>query len=176
MAITTLYSNIDAAISLQERMDSTYLVIGKKTAWTDDDNPPAEVDTTTSLSEVIGYKKLKQLSLARPLAEGEDPETLRFPVVTYGGKSWALIPKEEAYAESARWLYMEAELYPDDLPLGPYRQKGIHVGVVPHEGITKQSLLPSEVSNPGILKFYENKEPQYRAASVYVLEQFVIKL
>lgn len=173
MATSTLYSHIDSAIQLQKQVDTAYFVIGKTSAWTDDNNPPTEDINVTSLTEVIGYKKVSKFSLAKPLADGENTT---YPTITYAGTRWALIPVNKAYEEGARWLYAEAEIYPTDLPLGQYRQVGIQVNVIPKQGVTKPNLLPSEVSNPGVLKFYENREPQNRTSSVYALEQFIIKV
>lgn len=159
---------------MQSRLSSAYIVIGKSSAWSDDDNPPNEDMATTALTEVIGYKKVKQFSLARPLKAGETAANVGFPVVTYAQQSWVLIPKAQAYTQGARWLYVEADILPGDFPLGEYRQVGVHLGVVPKTGVTKQNLLPADVSNPGILKFYENRQPQNRTSSLYVVEQFLM--
>lgn len=169
-------SHIDAAIRLQEKQNTAYIAIGKTSAWADDNNPPNEDMYADSLTEVVGYKKVKQFSLARPLGEGEDPDNLQYPVITYAQQQWVLIPKTKAYEEEARWLYIEAEITPDDLPLGNYRQVGLHTGLTPKAGVTKQNLLPSEVADVGVLKFIENKEPQNRTSSIYVTEQFIVKV
>lgn len=176
MAIATLDSHVRAAIKLQEQVDSAYLVFGKTSPWTDDSNPPDEDENTKKISEIVGYKKLSKFSLARKLGENEDEATVGYPVVTYQQEKWVLIPKNEAYVEDARWLYAEAELHPDEFPLGEYRQVGIQLGLVPNDGVTKQNLLPSEVKDTGILEFYENREPQNRTSSVYALEQFMVKV
>ncbi|QQO40589.1 baseplate protein [Bacillus phage 015DV002] len=176
MAIATLYSNIYDAIQLQSQWSSAYLVIGKTTPWTDDNNPPDEDPNVTEISEVIGYRKVKQFSLARPLSPTETADNAPYPVVSYGDKEWVLIPVDKAYEEKAHYVYIEAEVKPDELPLGPYRQVGIHVNLVPKDGVTKQNLLPSEVKDPGILRFYENREPQNRTSSVTVQEQFMVEV
>ena len=174
MAISTVNSHIADAIHLQSQYDSAYLVIGKTSPWTDDNNPPEEDETVTVISEIIGYKKVKKFSLARPLTAGETAESIGYPVVTYAGQAWALIPVDKAYAEKARWVYVEAEIKPEDFPLGEYRQVGVHVGLIPNAGINKQNLDPTEVASAGLLRFYENKQPQNRTSSVYALEQFMI--
>jgi hypothetical protein len=176
MAKATLNSHIADAIRLQSQYDTAYLVIGKGSPWTDDNNPPEEDENVTAISEIIGYKKVKNFSLARPLASGEDAATIGYPVVTYASQEWVLIPVDKAYEEKARWVYIEADIQPDDFPLGEYRQVGVHVGLTPNSGITKQNLHPTEVSDTGILRFYENREPQNRTSSVYSLEQFIIKV
>lgn len=176
MAISTLYSHIDTAIQMQKRRDSAYLVFGGTDAWENEGNPPNESKETTEINKVIGYKKLKQFSLARPLEKGETKANSKYPVIMYKGMGWALIPTAEAYEQGARWLYAEADLFPDEFPLGMYRQVGVHLGVEPKSGITKLNLKPIEVKNKGVLHFYENREPQNRTSSVYVLEQFMLKV
>jgi len=170
---STLVSHIAAAIELQKRSSGAYMVFGKSTPWDNDNNPPTEVEDTEAISEIIGYKKVKQFSLARPLNPGETPI---YPTVIYGNQTWVLIPMAQAYAEKARWVYIEAELVPEDFPYGSFRQVGIHLDLVPQSGVNKDNLLPSEVLSTGQLQFYENRKPQNRVANIYVQEQFVIKV
>lgn len=176
MAIGTLNSHIYTAIQMQQNLNSAYLVIGRKTAWANDNNPPEEDIKTDKLEEIIGYKKLKQYSLARPLNVGETAETAPYQTVTYNGLVWVLIPVEKAYEEKAHWLYVTAEILPTDFPTGMYRQVGVNVGLQPTSGVTKPNLLPTEVFNSGVLLFYENRQPQNRTSSVHVLEKFMIKV
>lgn len=172
-AKATLNARIYEALTLQARYNEAYLVFGKTSSWVDDTHPPEEVEDTPEITEVIGYKKIRQFSLARPLAQGENPNSVSYPKVTYGGKTWLLIPRDKAYIEKAHWLYIDAEIQPDEFPLGMYRQVGIQMGVKPKTGISKTNLLPSEVQDKGTLYFFENREPQNRTVSVYVVEQFI---
>lgn len=176
MAKSTLNSHIDSAIQLQKRADEAYLVFGKTTAWADEENPPEEEQDVSEISEVVGYKKLKKFSLARPMKANETEDNVKYPVVTYRSQKWVLIPVSEAFTEGARWVYAEAELHPDEFPLGMYRQVGIHLGLVPNTGVVKHNLFPNEVRDKGILHFYENREPQNRTSNSYALEQFLIKV
>jgi len=172
MAISTLNSHITAAIELQQKQTTAYFVIGKTSAWTNDSNPPEEVEDVSAISEVIGYKKTSKFSLTRPLKPGETPI---YPTVTYAGQQWVLIPADKAYQEKARWIYAEAEITPEDFPTGnAYRQVGLHIGVVPKAGVTKQNLLPTDITSAGELRLYANQEPQTREATTYVTEQFVL--
>jgi len=171
MPTSTLISHIEAAVALQQRSAGAYMAIGKTSAWDNDANPPEEDSNTEALTEIIGYKKVSQFSLARPLNTGE---TTSYPVVTYGGQQWVLIPADKAFEEKARWVYVSAKIDPLDLPSGFFRQIGVYLDLVPKSGVTKQNLLPSEVESAGRLQFFENREPQNRTSSVYVEEQFVI--
>lgn len=171
MPTSTLISHIEAAVALQQRSAGAYMAIGKTSAWDNEANPPEEDSNTEALTEVIGYKKVSQFSLARPL---KTDETTSYPVVTYGGQQWVLIPVDKAFEEKARWVYVAAEISPDDLPFGTFRQIGVYLDLVPKSGVTKQNLLPDEVQSAGRLQFFENRELQNRTASVFVEEQFII--
>ncbi|AMQ66615.1 virion structural protein [Bacillus phage Shbh1] len=175
MAIATLDSHIYAALTLLEKQSSAYLAIGKPTPWQDDNNPPLEDPKAKTLIDVIGYKKVKNFSLARPIRDGEDPASLQYPTVQYGNTTWVLIPAEQAYVQEAHWLYIDAELLAEDFPPGEYRQVGIHLDLVPHSGVTKLNLLPNEVQNIGHLHFYSNRTPQNRTENVHILEQFIAR-
>jgi len=176
LTIKTLDASVHVGLGMQQNADSTYFVIANPNPWTDDDNPPEEDDNTSVLAGEIGYKRAKRLSLARPLTEEETPNSVPYATVTYKNQDWALIPNDEAYEQGARWLYAEADIYPDDLPSGEYRQVGLRTNLQPQEGITKPNLLPSEITDRGTLLFYENRVKQTRVSNVYALEQFVIKV
>jgi hypothetical protein len=176
LAIATISSRVADALQMQAKYNSAYLVIGKSSPWTDEENPPKETDDVTAISEVIGYKKAKKFSIARPLRSGETAASVGYPVITYRSQQWALVPTDKAYTEKAHWIYFEAELLQDDFPPGKYRQVGVHLGLTPRTGVTKQNLLPSEVSDVGTLRFYENRKGANRDTNVYALEQFMIKL
>lgn len=176
MAVTTLNAHIGMALQLQKRADTAYLVLGKTSEWDNEENPPNEDEDVDSIDEVIGYRKLSQFSLARPLESDEDEDDLDYPVIAYKDNKWVMIPRDKAYEEKARWVYIEAEIDPDDFELGKYRQVGVHIDLEPKSGITKLNLEPDDVKDTGVLQFYENREPQNRTESVYVLEQFMIEV
>jgi hypothetical protein len=170
MAVATINSHIYDAIRLQALHGEAYMAFGKQSSWPDDENPPVEDPNTASLSEVIGYKKVRKFSLARPLAA---EETTSYPTVTYKSMTWALIPVDKAYDEKAYWVYIDAEVNPGELPEGQYRQVGVQVGLKPKAGVTKENLLPSEVEDPGTLRLFSNLKPTNLTSSSTSLEQFV---
>ncbi|MCC9083618.1 hypothetical protein LOS22_14345 [Enterococcus faecium] len=57
MAIATNNSRVYASLQLKNKKDSMYLVIGKTSPWTNEDAPPATDPNTSTLQEVVGYKK-----------------------------------------------------------------------------------------------------------------------
>lgn len=171
--ISTLKSQIDFAIYLQNKVNSAYVAIGRSTPWVDENNPPEEDENTVLLDEVIGYKKVSKFSLARPLADGESTD---YPVVDYRGENWVLVPAAAAYDEGAKWLYAEARLMPEDFPLGKYRQVGLHLELQPNTGVTKPNLTPLEVRDPGTLYFYTNNPPIDRTAGISATEQFLMEI
>lgn len=173
MAIATNNSRVYASLQLRAKEASTYLVIGKTSAWTNEDAPPQADPNTTTLQEVVGYKKVTKMSLCRPFVEGE---TTTLPTVTYGAKKYVLVPDAQAYTQKAMMVYIEAEIVGEELPLGTYRQVGIHTDVTPKSGVTKKALLPTEVSSTGVLQFFENRKQQNRTADVTVREKFIVNM
>ena len=172
MAIATLNSHIEIAKNIASKASTTYMVIGKTTPWTNEQTPPTPTENVTSLQEIIGYKKATKVTLVRPAVSPADDTKTK---ITYGSKSWVEVTEANAVAEGAKWIYMEAEIVGDELPLGSYRQVGFVNGLQPNSGVMKTNLLPSEVSNSGTLMYYDNKQFQNRTAQTTVKERFIIE-
>lgn len=169
----TMDASVSAGLYYVDQADSTYLAIGKTTPWINESAPPAGEQSTSVLQEVIGYKKADKVSLCKPVLEGESTP---YPTVNYGGKTYALIPKEKAYQERATLVYFETEVAGTDLPTGTYRQVGMHTGLIPKSGVNKKALLPTEVQSTGVLQFFANKENQNRTVEVRVKERFILSV
>lgn len=172
MAIATTNARVSASLSYVDRLDNSYLAIGKTTPWLNESAPPAEDPDISVLQEVIGYKKVEKVSLCKLV--GTEPTS--YPTVTYGGKTYALIPKDKAYQEKATLVYYETSIMGDELPNGTYRQVGIHTNLIPKAGITKRVLLPSEVQSTGTLQFFENKQFQNRTLEIKITERFILSV
>lgn len=173
MAVVTTNARIQASIDYVKKASNTYVAIGRQTPWTNEQAPPTEDVNAVTLQEVIGYKKVKKVSLCKPIEEGEDTPYVK---VEYAGKHYALVPVEKAFQEKTTLVYYESEILGTDLPTGLYRQVGIHTGVTPKTGITKPNLLPSEVQSTGVLEFYENKQFQNRTLETKVYERFILSV
>lgn len=171
MSVVTTNSNVESAIALAKKATTTYLALGKKTAWANDEVPPTPSADATKLEEVIGYKKVSKVSLCRPKKQNETPT---YPTVEYNNMTWVLIPENKAYEEKATFVYYEAEVLGTELPLGAYRQVGIHTGVTPNSEVSKTALLPTEISNTGILQFLDNRKPYTRTSEVTIRERFIV--
>lgn len=171
MAISTYNARIDIARYYANKATTTYFAIGKSSAWSDEMTPPTPSAKTTKLDEVIGYKKATRVSLCRPLVQGESTS---YEQVTYGDTTWVLVPDSKAFSEGAKWVYFETDINGDELPLGFYRQVGVHTNLVP--SVSKSNLLPSEVKDSGTLIFYDNRQPQNRMAQSSVKERYIMEL
>lgn len=173
MAIATFNSHIEQAKYVVSKANSIYLTIGKTTPWSNETNPPQPDEKTTTLQEVIGYKKASKVTLVRPAVSPQDDNK---SLITYGNKSWVEVSTKDAVTEGAKWVYMECSIVGDELPLGTYRQSGFVVDLVPNSGISKFNLVPSEVQSPGTLMFFENKQFQNRTAQTTAKERFVVEV
>lgn len=86
-----------------------------------------------------------------------------------------MIPKEKAKEEGAKWVYLETDIVGEELPLGTYRQVGVHSDLQPNTSISKPNLLPGEVQNVGTLLLIDNRQFQNRTAQGTVKERFIIE-
>ena len=157
--ISTMGSHVKRA--LQFYNDGTvYFAIGKSTQWNPEDTPIAEDAATQDLLEVIGFKKVEIKYLVVP-------DDINGTIVYRSGK-WRIITPAtatKAQQEGARWVYIQSTLLYDELPLSDYRQIGVYSDVQLVGGVSpsKYALLPSEVSNNGILEAYTNRAKASRA-------------
>ena len=171
MASPTIQAYVDIALGLVAKASSTYLAIGKSTAWENEKIPPMAVDTTLNIQEIIGFKKMSTVSLCKPLGA---TETTAYTEVTYNGTRWALIPTAKATEEGAYHVYFSASLTGTELPPGEYRQVGIYVGLT--TASSKTALLPSEITSRGTLQFYDNRQRFNRTDKVSVTERFIVSM
>lgn len=172
MATFTNKGLLQACLFYVNQANSTYLALGRQEPWTNEDMPPIEDPNVTVLDSVIGYKKVNRVSLCRPIDKGVTP---KYPVINHGKQSYELIPTDKAEQETGRFMvFYEGDVQGSELPLGEYRQVGIHTGLLPKSGVAKKALLPSEVQSTGVLQFYLNTEQYNRTADSTVIEQFVI--
>lgn len=171
MAICTLLGHVSRALAFCEK-DNKYFSIGKPTPWAAgevDDfdetkdyelNPPDPKNTDTIL-DIVGFKKVEFCSMVVPdNAAG---------TLEYRGTKWRIVPKEQAYREGARWVYLSVEFTYNELPITvPYRQVGVHTGLVLRADVNpaKYAVLPEEVDDPGILEILDNRKPVYRDSDV----------
>lgn len=172
MAIITQRSRVETAINFVKGAPGMYLAIGRGKPWEDEKNPPAENASTTKLDEVIGYKKVSRISNCRLLKSGEKPV---YPTVVWEKATYVLVPENKAQEEKADKVYMEFVIKDKDLPLGPYRQIGLHTNLKPKSGMSqKEALVPSDVSDTGTLFLYENREAYNRVEDVVFTEALVV--
>ncbi|AAX92368.1 baseplate morphogenetic protein C [Staphylococcus phage Twort] len=169
MAIATINSHVELAKFYASK--DFHLVLGKTSPWSNEQSPPQPKDTTTTLDEVIGYKKAKKVALVRPAQPTTDDSKTK---IQYGNREWVEVSPENAIKEGAKYVYLQAEVVGEELPLGTYRQVGFTMGL--KSSTDKLNLLPSEVQDAGTLIFYDNKQFQNRVAQTTVTESFIMEL
>ena len=173
MDIATYNSHVELAKYLVSKANSTYLVVGRTTPWSSETNPPQPNEKTTSLQEIIGYKKTHRATLVRPAQSPQDDDKEK---ISYGNKDWVVVTTENAKDEGAKWVYLEADVVGNELPLGTYRQIGFVIDLVPNSGVSKPNLLPSEVKETGTLMYFENKQFQNRTETTTAKERCIIEV
>lgn len=169
----TTQAHVDAALYLKNKAATTYMALGKTSAWTNENIPPIPTESKTTLDELIGFKKMDTVSLCRPLAANE---TTAYPTISYNSQTWVLVPDAAAQTEKACYVYYEVKIKGTDLPTGEYRQVGVFTDLTRKTGVTKTNLLPTEVQSRGLLQFYDNRRRQNRTEQVTVIERFIVTL
>lgn len=171
MATLTTKARVEAGLAYLDNADNTYLALGRRSAWANESAPPAEDPDADMLQEVIGYKKVSKVSLCQEIETGT---VTAYPTITYSGRTYALIPREKAFQERPTLIYFEAEVSGSELPLGTYRQVGLHQHLQVKDGVTKTAVIPSEVASTGTLLLYVNKAFQNRTEDVKITERFIL--
>lgn len=174
MAIATLNSHIELAKYIVNQANSIYLTIGKTSPWSNEDSPPQTEEKNTSLQEIVGYKKAKNVTLVRPAINENDKK--RTDKIEYGNETWIPVSVDKAQKEQAKWVYLEGEIIGNELPLGTYRQTGFVMGLIPKKGVFKFNLLPEEVDSSGTLMFYDNKKYQNRTEQTTITEKCIVEV
>lgn len=165
-------SHIQAALNFKSSYANTYISIGRTSAWSDDQNPPACDPSITILDEPIGYKLVGTCSLVRRPLEGETiPET----AITYRSESWIIVPDDQAFTQNAKFLYLSSDIVGDELPLSTFRQIGLFTHLSPNNGVTKPNLLPSEVQSIGVLEAFINDVPRTRTIDQTTTLEFLLQ-
>lgn len=154
MAVTTIKGHVSRALDFYNK-SSIFFCLGRTTAWSDENNPPVPLNTD-DLEEPSGYKLIESKFLVIPDTNGS---------ITYRDSRWSIVPYDKALEKGARWLYLSSYISYDEFPVDlVYRQIGVYTGLVKNPSVPsgKSNLLPSEVSNPGILEVLDNRTPVYR--------------
>jgi hypothetical protein len=155
LPITTNLGHVDRAMAFYEEND-IYFALGRTTPWEETETtnpnfvPPTPDPTATSLDELICMKKVSQKLLVMPADDG---------TIEYNKIKWKILSKEEAMQNQARWVYIKAELYYDEIDITSYRQLGIYTRVTKRSDVanTKTLLLPEEIKDPGLLIMLNNR-------------------
>lgn len=148
MATTTTSGHVSRALDFFERND-IFVGIGRTTPWEDEALPPVPSTEAKLVEEIMGYKKLEFIHLVVPDEAGE---------ISYRDSRWRKVPFDKAVEENARWVYIEAHIRYDELPLQPYRQIGIFSRLKATTAASaKLVLTPEEVEDMGILEVLDNR-------------------
>lgn len=155
-------------LSRQRRMQdffnlpySKYVLIGKNTTWTDDNNPPAPTGLETSLDGLIGAKLISNQWYVKALTSPTQEE--RDAAVYFKGTYYYKTQDPtEAVSNGCTSIIIEAVLDRDELPLLTYRQVGLQVKVNSNATVMTGDQF-NALADTGTLEVIDNRKPQTRA-------------
>lgn len=155
LPVTTIVGHVSRAISFYE-LQNVYFALGKQTPWAENEHDPdfsAPLPSVEAknLEELIGMKRVDVKSLVVPDDSG---------TIVYRDQTWRKISPEEAIELGAHWVYIEVQIYYEDLPAVEYRQIGVFSRTVPKEGVSleKKILLPEDIESVGILEVLDQRK------------------
>lgn len=170
MAVITNNGHVDNAVRLYNKARTMYVGLGNKTTeWSNPSVPGSEDVATTSLPELVGMRLATQVSLARPLPDGEKAQN----TITYAGVTYEIVAIADAYTKNAEYLYVSANIKPSELPAGKYRSVGLFTDPQFQDGVTGDAVDSTKVKSQGTLHMYENRVA-FDRTNVTVNEQFLI--
>jgi len=149
MPIATTLNHVSRACDFFNK-PLVFFGFGRQTPWPDEENPDPPSPEMENIEEPIGYKQAENKYMVVP----DDGGT-----IAYRDGRWRIVPYDQAVSERSRWVYLECQVYYDELPLGTYRQIGVYTGLIKGADIPpgKTALAPEEVKDAGILEIVENR-------------------
>ncbi len=161
-------------LNAQRFMDvaDLWLVIGRSTAWPDDENPEVPDVAATEVTEVIGAKVATAQWVYRDDASGTEV-FLSNGVVT----RWTIVTTlEDAITNDAHHVLVSSVITGTELPLDTFREIGVYSGLEA-TAITpsgQDQLLPTEIEDYGTLELIEYRKPVSRdSSSAYEVDAII---
>lgn len=152
MAVLTDTSKVDNAIRLYKDAQSMYFGLGRSiTPWKDDTSPDIPDPSSTTLDELIGMKRVTQVSLAVPVDSQSGSNT-----ITYDGKYYELIGIADAYKRGANFVYIASKILQTDFDANTYRSVGIFLQPTFTIGVTGDTVPAQYVVDQGRLQVIDN--------------------
>lgn len=161
MATVTTIGHINNAIRFTQKIGNIYIGIGVG----------GTSKTKDSINNLYGLRRAEIVSLARLI--GPD-ENFSGSYVEYGGNKYELISQNNAYKQDAHFIYIKANLSPDELNGNTYDTVGVYTDPKFKQGVTGDIIPSSSIDNPGYLEMYDSREPVDRSA-IKITEQFIIE-
>lgn len=151
MAVLTNLAKVDNAIRLYKDAQSMYFALGNyKTPWPGG-NPLDPSPSQTSLSELVGLKKVTTVSLAV-----ETSASTGANIVTYKGTYYELIGLADAYTRGATFVYIASTILNADFEEPIFRSVALTANPTFKAGVTGDAVSAEFVTSQGRLQAIDN--------------------
>ena len=151
MAILTDISKIDNAIRLYKDAQSMYFSIGGSTTEWSSTVPPEPLSTQNSIPELIGMKKVNNVSLAIKVdtATGDN-------IISYNGNNFQLVGLADAYSKKATYVYIASTINSVDFSAPTYRIVGLTNNPAFKPGVTGDTIPSELITDEGNYQVIDN--------------------
>lgn len=156
MGVLTNTGRVQRGVDFKRTRGSIWVGLGRISAWPDEEVPPNEVESATSLDELVAMKIISEASFVKQDQNG--------PIIFKGNK-YVKLTDDQAFELGESDLYLKFDIYPQDFPNITdklnYRQVAVFVDSVPAEGFSNYSALtPDKFMNLGRMVYYSNLTAQ----------------
>ena len=151
--------------------------------------PTGKDPTGKGLTHLMGVKHIDHICLVVPVignqsdTGGAPKPTPNSSVIVYKGQQWQPVSDNDAMKYGARWVYVQADIHPEDLPYGIFRQTGLYYGLQPKPEYANntntainEAYTPNQLQkNTGYLMAYDNQRIQGYYSNTALEESIVIE-
>lgn len=156
MGILTDTGRVQRGVDFKRTRGSIWAGLGRTSSWPDEEVPPRESESATSIEELSAMKLLTEATFVKVDATGS---------ILFQGKKYSKLSDEQAFDQGEPTLYLRFDIYPQDFPNITdklnYRQIAVFVDSIPVEGFSNYSaLFPEKFINLGRMVYYSNLTAQ----------------
>jgi hypothetical protein len=174
--VTEYEGRIERILELKNK--DLWVEFGRPTTpWDDENIPPSPVPGAVDVDTPYLYVEATLKTVCRPAVDNDEYVAAGANAVTVGTTQYIFVADEDAYDESARWLYVKAAIdVAGGYPSGTYRQVRLFSGLTPALGHESDAwLLPANVTDPGIRQWTDTCPPEINTAAAKKAANIIIE-
>lgn len=175
----TLNAQTAKLVAFINCVDNHFFSISKSTPWPDDSNPPIPSDNPSNIEDVIIYKRVSLVKLAK---EVSCPTSLDIKCESKWYRTYfiedILDTVTGSYTIHPTHVYVASLIQDTDYPTQTFRIAALHTNITLKSGVVnnKRIYTPQEVDKQGIIQWIAYSTPLDKIPGKAHKLEFLIKL